>query len=115
LIVRHLDVNNNSGETLIDRIESIRSTLHANPKHLLAFEDKLETAGYSDVHAEQYKKTKFTTRELCFYQVFGTFPRLTEASILNGIGNVRYSIDLSACQSYMVREADLLLTIKGTP
>lgn len=63
------------------------------------FEDKLYASGYIRAHAPLYT-TGYVYRTVSAYQVQEGFPRLVEADIPTGVGDVRYSVALSSCAPF---------------
>ncbi|NOK01004.1 MULTISPECIES: PD-(D/E)XK motif protein [unclassified Myxococcus] len=95
-----LEIRHDSGETLVGMVESLRDLLRPSGQPLSLFEEKLRSWGYLDVHAVRYGESAYVVRSHDFYRVMGSFPRLTEAEIPDGVGDVRYSVALSACSAY---------------
>jgi hypothetical protein len=62
---------------------------------------KLLEGGYFKDHKNLYE-TGYALRQEAFYKVEGDFPRIEERDIRNGIGDVKYSIILSQCSSFVL-------------
>jgi hypothetical protein len=114
LILYHLslDIMRNSGETLNQIVESIRLTISFNAVASTLFNSKLFEAGYFDKHSSYYQSKGYFIRQEIFYKVEKDFPRIEEKDICYGVGDVKYSIIVSNCQSYMMSEKDVFNNIK---
>jgi hypothetical protein len=115
LILLHLslDARQGGGETLLGMVDSVRSLLETSSTAREEFENRLFEAGYLDSHASRYEHTGYTIREMNYFRVEGDFPRIVEADLRNGIGDVRYTISVAECKRFSVSEADVLLLIGG--
>ena len=113
LLHRLVDAQRGAGETLPARVARLRQNLGGDPAALALFEESLETAGYFDLHAGRYESVGFTSRGTHLYRVSEGFPRLTEASLVPGVGNVQYLISASACAGFQVSLSELADRLKG--
>ena len=75
------------------------------------FKLKLLEVGYYDIHRPLYEETGYTIRQENLYRVAGNFPRITEADIPIGVGDVRYSIILSESEEYRIDQKTLFSEI----
>lgn len=114
LLHRLVDAQRGAGETLPTRVTQLRELLRSDPAALALFEDKLEEVGYSDLQAGRYQGVGFTSRGAHLYRVVEGFPRLTEAHLMPGVGNVQYTISASACSAFQVPHTDLTTRLKAT-
>jgi hypothetical protein len=103
-----LDAREGTGQTLPDLVGEIRTIL-LDPAAADVFEDRLFGAGYLDAQAAQYR-TGYTLREAGIFIVGEGFPRLVEADCPPGVGDVIYSIAVSALTPFAV-DASVLLPI----
>lgn len=103
-----LDAREGAGQTLPDLIAEIRKAIK-DPLTADAFEDRLFTGGYVDVHAGQYR-VGYTIREAGIFLVADGFPRLVEADCPPGVGDVTYGIAVSALTKFAV-DASVLVPI----
>jgi len=95
---------------------SIAETLKDDYSLRREFLDKLLEAGYLSVHEPNYRKT-YLVRSITAYRVSEGFPRILERDLPPGVGDISYSIVLSACEEFKITmiEATKDLTIgKGT-
>jgi hypothetical protein len=102
LILAHVLVTQGGAGSfsLTDMVESVRGLL-AGPA-LLAFNDRLITAGYLDAHGDFYRESRFSVREVNFYEVRDDFPRLRADDVPQGVAEISYKIDVSAVQPFKV-------------
>ncbi len=96
-----------AGETLAAMVGAVRMAAEGEFAAHQALEDRLREAGYFDVHEEKYRAPGYLIRAYNLYQVQEGFPRLTEALLPPGVGNVTYKVTVSACEPYRVDESRL--------
>lgn len=102
-----------SSETLENIVEEIRALCVEQPDTLNEFNNLMILAGYIDSHREKYSQKGYVNRSSYIFRVEEDFPRITERDLKIGVGNVEYTIDLSACLPYSVEEDDLRKIIAG--
>ena len=112
LLLFHLSVDDreNVGDTLSLIIQRIRGSLGSDASAAAEFEGLLFAAGYHDIHAPRYR-TGYTVREANIFRVTDGFPRITEVELPEGVGDLSYSVALSACTAFRLdfAEADRIL------
>lgn len=101
------------GETLPAMVQAVRAMTGAEFGAQQALEDRLREVGYLDVHEPKYRTPGYLVREFNLFQVRDGFPRLTEALLMPGVGNVNYKITVSTCEPFRVAE-DALRALWGT-
>lgn len=106
-----VDVRVKKGETLNDVVNEIRSLLMQDSSAYALFNHKLIEAGYFDMHKEIYSVHGYSIRDTNYYRVHARFPRLTESAIPEGVGDIKYTINISDCTEYSVSEPDVLKLI----
>ena len=106
-----LDEKQRYGELLPDIIEKVRNTLNTEPVLLKEFNNKLIEVGYFDNQIGLYEETGYIIREEKFYRIYAGFPRIIESNLPDGVGDIRYSIDISACIPYIINEQEVIETI----
>lgn len=99
-----LDVRDGAGESLPARVAATRVMVEADPIAAAEFERLLFEAGYLDCHSQTYESRGYTVRETNFFEVRGDFPRIVEADLRSGVGDVRYTISVAECRHYAVPE-----------
>jgi hypothetical protein len=97
-----LEVKVGSGETLPQIIQDLRQRA-VEAACETEFETRLYEWGYHDVHAWIYSRHGFVLRGEHIYEVREDFPRITEADVRPGVGNVAYSIAVSECSPYILK------------
>lgn len=114
LILFHLSLESQQhhGETLNQIINSIVTLLSQDVKALVQFRAKLLQGGYFLNHASRYGITGYQIRGESFYTVRDNFPRIEEADIRTGTGDVKYSIILTEQSEYLVPETFVLEKIR---
>lgn len=100
LCVLSLDVQVGYGTTLPELVNEIRTQADGAGQRL-ALEDLLLQAGYSDVHVDKYT-SGYTERDFSTYEIRENFPRIVEADCPDGVGNIRYELQLGAIGPYKV-------------
>ncbi|WP_237570094.1 PD-(D/E)XK motif protein [Mycolicibacterium lacusdiani] len=105
-----LDAREGAGQTLPDMIAEIRKRLQ-DPMATAMFEDRLFDAGYLDAQAGLYRDG-YTVRAAGIFLIGDGFPRLVEADCPHGVGDVEYSISVSALGPFMVDASALVPIIR---
>jgi hypothetical protein len=115
LFLNYISINEltGAGETLLTIIEEIQSLCLENPMTLDEFDNLLILAGYLESHREKYSKKGYSNRNSYLFRIKECFPRITETDLRNGVGNVEYTIDLSACLPYTIERDDFRKILAG--
>lgn len=108
-----LDERRQDGDTLPGAVATLRQLLSGDPIAADVFETRLVEAGYLDCHAPLYAPVSYVVRERHAFLVGDGFPRIVEADLRNGVGNVRYTISLSECMHHRVEDSDFRAQICG--
>lgn len=109
LYVFHLDVINNGGDTLFNLIKEIKQKLIKQIDALSLFEKRLNLAGVPIGDEQHYNDFGFIIRSQQSYKVKDGFPALTNDIINNvAIHNVKYQIDLTACEPFEIENKDVI-------
>lgn len=107
-----LEKSRQNGESLPERVASIRTLLDNEPAALSSFNAKLIKAGYFYEDEHLYRNQKYKTRDSRFYRIEKDFPRIKEQELREGVGEITYKIVLSACTDYRKSESDVLRIIQ---
>ncbi len=99
-----LEVRQNGGENLNQIIQQVRKILASNQMAYSLFNIKLMKAGYFDNHSDHYKVKGYFIRESKFYNVVDQFPRIQENDLMNGVGDVSYSIVASSLSKFTIAD-----------
>lgn len=106
-----LDLRNNHGESLNDIVEWTENYLINDISELNSFRLKLFEVGYFDIHKPVYENTGYNIRQESIYKVKDNFPRIKESEVRHGVGDVKYSIVVADCSSYLTDQSQLFRTI----
>lgn len=110
LIVFSLDTG--GSESLNDMADSIVKSLADSPSAQMAFSDSLKLYGYLDLHREKYEQLKYSSTLMCFAVGVG-FPRILASDLAQGVTNVNYDVDLSACVPFTVSLESITAILGG--
>jgi len=94
LVLAHLRFDESAalGESLPEVVARLRTALITDPAASRQFDDRLMLGGYLDVHAPLYLPNRWQVSSTRYFRVQGEFPRLTEANLPPGVGDISYSI-----------------------
>ncbi len=98
------------GESLPSIVAILRQSLAGDASSLRRFERSLHEAGYLETHAHLYDAS-YTAKTEELFRVAEGFPRITE--IPGGLGDLKYSLLVGACASYLVDMDEYINTLKG--
>jgi hypothetical protein len=113
LLALSIERTSEAGELLPQVVTDIRVLLKAHAAMAEAFEDLLLEAGYLDKHLQRYSTHGFTVRRLRAYTVTDGFPRLVEADLPAGVGDVSYRLSLAGCRGFEISMESLLGAVKN--
>jgi|TARA_B100001971_G_C18246906_1_gene574972 hypothetical protein len=97
-----LVVHRESGLSLPGLIADIRQLVQANSTTLESFNEQLFQTGYLESKSSWYEKTGYHVLSQNAYRIEAGFPRIALDDILEGVGDVKFSVVLSACSEYRV-------------
>lgn len=108
LILAHLRLDESAslGESLPVVVSRLRQLLAADPAAARQFDDRLMLGGYLDVHAPIYLPNRWRVSSARYFRVEGEFPRLTEANLPPGVGDIHYSIIADDLGPFEITSAD---------
>jgi hypothetical protein len=101
LVHNLLDTRTDPGMSLVEIVELIRQESEKASVRSL-FEEKLITAGYLDSHRDRYAAPKYTGRDRAIYQVTSDFPRITPATLPEGVEQARYMLSITSAEAFLV-------------
>jgi hypothetical protein len=102
-----LEVRTGSGESLNALVNSLHDLFTDDAHAAIIFAAKLLEAGYFAQHKDLYDTDGYFIRQENFYRVEREFPRIEEADIRMGVGDVKYSIIVTSCSDYVVNETSV--------
>lgn len=106
-----VDVLEQYGQTLPERVAAIRELLAGDNKASELFESKLLLSGYFDLDEGCYKDRHYHIRKEQCFQVKDEFPRIKKNELRMGVSEVKYNISLNFSSENMVIEEDMINTI----
>lgn len=112
LVHYSLEVRQNHGETLNDVVDDLLEILSDSSDAYNLFRLKLLEFGYFDNHRDIYVETGYSIRQENIYRITDDFPKITEAQIPSGVGDVRYSLIVSANDDWILSEEILFEKLK---
>jgi hypothetical protein len=95
-----LSVRKNHHPTLVDMVKEVAQLLSSDHGRMLQYQNLLLMYGYHPMHEEYYVAEGYHVDEENFYHVQEGFPRLIGEHVPDGVGGIKYSIDLSACTKF---------------
>jgi hypothetical protein len=98
-----LNLHNNMPErTLSNLIKEINTILQNDSVAAYQFNIKIAKCGYDYSNSNKYL-IGFSVHDVKFYHVMDGFPRLLQSDLPNGIGDLKYSVMVSACMEYEIK------------
>jgi hypothetical protein len=85
---------------ITDIVNQLRTKLEFFPAACKLFEERLLSAGYLD--RDEYKSFLYSLGEIRQYEVRDGFPRIMRSQLSNGIGSVKYEVELADCQPFEI-------------
>ncbi len=113
LVVVALEPRSGGDPSLVDMVNALRADLAEHTEARAQFEDLLIDAGYLDEHAHLYSDTSYAVRWALCAIVGDGFPRLTEADLPDGVGDVTYGITIDAIRPFAVDFAEFAARVRG--
>lgn len=107
-----LDESATRGDSLPMAVERLRGLVRDDPVAAQALENRLADGGYLDVHAPLYVRNRWQCSGRRYFRVEGDFPRLTEANLPAGVGDIRYSIIADDLGDYEIAEEDVAALVE---
>ncbi len=99
LFVLTLQQTEGGGMTLPEKVTEIREELQGTPAAASRFERCLVSAGYLNQHEKRYP-IHYIVRHQELFHISQGFPRIIDPP--KGVGDLKYSISVSACQNYEI-------------
>jgi len=99
-----LEINQQSGESLNHLVDTVYKILDSDIILTNKFSMKLMEAGYYKHHRNFYNDNSYFLRSKIFYKIKNEFPRIEEKDIRKGVGDVKYTIDVSLCTNFIENE-----------
>ena len=109
-----LSVTPDHGQTLNQLIDGVTGLLSSSPAAQRQFRLRLYEVGYFPHQRQLYDQPGYQVQREEYFRVASGFPRLREADIPPGVGEVRYTVALAACRPFGVAAATVFDTLKAT-
>jgi hypothetical protein len=106
-----VQVGESSGETLGDVVKSIEDYVKDDEVACGLFQDKAFGCGLGKPYIDRYT-AKYIVKEHAFFNVGEGFPRILSKDLPNGVGDISYSLDISACGNYRIEDQEFWKTAK---
>jgi hypothetical protein len=100
--------NNMPDKTLPALIKELYLLMQNDPVALYQLKIKLAKSGYDESEENKYF-IGFSLHEIKFYHVIEGFPRLLQRDLPNGVGDLKYSVMVSACLPFEVKTEQINL------
>jgi len=107
-----VDEQASAGETLPQRIASVRKILEESPMRE-PFEDALLELGWLESYAENHSTRGFQLRSHEYFEVSEDFPCIVPARLPEGIGRVTYDLALDGLKAFQVSASELVKTLNA--
>lgn len=112
LVYVRLDESTAHGMTLPALVERCRGLLRSDSAAARDFDDRLLAGGYLEVHAPLYTGS-WQVSATRFFEVRDAFPRLTEANLPAGVGDIRYSIIADDLGAWETSRQQVITDLRG--
>lgn len=100
------------GRTLTDLVDAVRELVAADePSALELLDERLAAVGFNRAH--DYSDDRWLAGADRFYEVRGDFPRIMGGQLTAGVANVKYAIDLHACEPFRLEPDQVKARIRG--
>lgn len=107
VVLYSINLHSNSPErSLPALIREIYNRIENDPIATFQFQIKLIKCGYNEGIADRYH-TGFSLFDLKIFEVTDNFPKLLEEDLPNGVGDIKYSVVVSACKPFEI-QTDIL-------
>jgi hypothetical protein len=93
------------GMTLAETVNNLKSQMSG--MQVQRFEELLAAYGYLELHANDYND-RMQVLEFSLFSVREGFPHIETRNIPGGIGNLKYSIELGAVESFKINNSHIL-------
>jgi hypothetical protein len=110
LVLLHVSLDERSGGdgvSLPDLVDEVRAAVGRDSDAGLLLDDRLLEYGYMDLHAPRYEGSSYAVRSLEWFDVGDGFPRVVEADLPAGVGDVHYALSLAACEGFRLSEDEV--------
>ena len=112
LVLANISVDENAatGMTLKEKVNEIKDLLGDSVPSQVRFTERLYLVGYNDLQADHYDKS-YDVRSTSLYSVEDDFPKIVADDLMDGVGNIRYSVTIDVCTQYLLTEEEFYQSI----
>jgi hypothetical protein len=107
LVAVSLDERHGGAGTSLNTMVSETRNALVDPAAVQLFDQRLAAYGYLAQHRDRYDEPRYTVRDLAAWRVGGAFPRIVEAGLLPGVGDVKYRIVTAGLDAFQVGIQDV--------
>lgn len=97
--------SDSSGDTLADVVKGIEDYIESDESACSLFRDKIFGCGLGKPYIDSYA-ARYIVKEHAFFDVKEGFPRILSENLPNGLGDISYSLEISACSNYRIDEQE---------
>lgn len=98
--------NNDIGQTLSDIVEECNHLMSGNVAAQYSLKLKLFKSGYLEENKSDYN-LRFTVSQIEYFHIKDNFPRITKDNLPLGLGDLSYSVMISACEKFKINDKEL--------
>ncbi|MFN7806517.1 MAG: PD-(D/E)XK motif protein [Planctomycetaceae bacterium] len=104
-----------AGSSLNSIIQELKTLVGTNTALWLQLSEVLLRRGWVDRPDAGFDTPRWLVRSEHAFRVAEGFPRITEAMLASGVGDVNYALSLAACESFRVSCPEVYQTLCQTP
>jgi len=97
--------SDSSGETVADVVKGIEDYIENDESACSLFRDKIFGCGLGKPYIDSYA-ARYIVKEHAIFNVKEGFPRILSENLPNGLGDISYSLEISACANYRIDEQE---------
>lgn len=103
---------NQGGDTLPALVDELYRMIGSSPNRRAQFTESLMSAGYHEMDKDLYTHASFKLKNVRVFTIRDGFPRIDHEMLPDGIREVKYSLDLSACGDFEMSLDELLNSLR---
>jgi hypothetical protein len=94
-------------------VDNVTECLKDEFSLLTRFRSLLAEAGYFDHQRDLYEEPQYVVRQENSFEVKEEFPRIQPNETRNGVGDLRYTVNVADCMLWKISEEALFNKIEG--
>lgn len=107
-----IEKSNSEGASLNAIVDNVAERLKDEFSLLTRFRSLLAEAGYFDHQRDLYEESQYIVHQENSFEVKEDFPRIQPNEIRNGVGDLRYTINVADCMLWKISDEALFNRIK---